>query len=104
MMGVEMEDLPDQMSLAALAERCQREIANFRKGEVFNDRYCLEIFYRAITRQDNGAWELLTRSVRRMVVGWLRKHPLRESAMRYEREESFVGMALTSFCGAARHP
>ena len=103
MMGVEMEDLPDQMSLAALAERCQREIANFRKGEVFNDRYCLEIFYRAITRQDNGAWELLTRSFRRMVVGWLRNHPLRESAMRYESEENFVDLAFTRFWRATRN-
>lgn len=106
-MGIEMEDLPDQIdqwSLAALAARCQHEIANFRKGETFNDRYCLEIFYRAITGQDNGAWELLTRSFERMVIGWLRNHPLRESAMRYENnEKNFVDLTFTRFWRATRN-
>src|SRR5579864_5724278 len=102
-MGIEMEDLPDQMSLAALAERCQHEIANFRKGESFNDRYCLEIFYRAITRQDGGAWELLVRNFSRLVAGWLRNHPLRESAMRYENEENFVDLAFARFWKATHN-
>src|SRR5713101_4950620 len=89
-MGIEMEDPPDQMSLAALKERCQREKINYRKGEVYDDRYCLEIFFRALKKQDNQAWELLLQSYRGMAGGWLRSHPLYDSAMRYESEDNYV--------------
>src|SRR5690348_205470 len=65
-MGIEMDDPPDQMSLKALEERCQQEMLNYRKGEVYDDRYCLEIFYRALKKQDNQASELLIRSFRSM--------------------------------------
>jgi hypothetical protein len=102
-MGIEMEDLLDQMSLAALAERCQREISNFRKGMPYDDRYCLEIFHRAITRNDEQAWELLVRSFRRMMKGWLRSHPKRESAMRYDTEDNYVDYAFTRLWQATHH-
>ena len=51
-MGIEMEDLPDQMSLSALADRCISEIQHYRRHEPYNDRYCLEIFHRAMVRHD----------------------------------------------------
>ena len=89
-MGIEMDDPPDQMSLAALKERCQREMINYRKGEVYDDRYCLEIFFRALKKQDNQAWELLLHSYRGMAGGWLRSHPRYDSAMRYESEDNYV--------------
>ncbi len=97
-MGIEMEDIPDQMSLAALGERCQREIANFRKGLSFDDRYCLEIFHRAIVHGNEQAWDWLVHSYERMVIGWLRNHPRREIALRYEPDESYyVSYTFTRF-------
>jgi hypothetical protein len=97
-MGIEMEEIPDQMSLAALGERCQREIANFLKGLPFDDRFCLEIFHRAIVGKDEQAWDWIVKSYRRMVIGWLRRHPRRELAMRYEPEEDYyVGYTFTRF-------
>lgn len=96
-MGIEMEDSPGQMSLTALESRCQQEILNFRKGEPFNERYCLEIFYRAINQQNEEAWSLLVQSFRRMVAGWLRAHPRRESALRYDSEDNYVDFAFTRF-------
>ncbi|GAC1518298.1 MAG: hypothetical protein NVS3B14_20550 [Ktedonobacteraceae bacterium] len=96
-MGIEMDDPPDQMSLAALEKRCQREITNFRKGEVYDDRYCLEMFYRAINRGDEQAMELLTLNFRHMVVGWLRSHPRRDSAMRHYDEMDYVAFTFERF-------
>src|ERR1700730_17660687 len=58
-MGVDMEDLPDQMSLTALANRCMSEIENYRRKESYNDQYCLEIFHRALLQHDDDAWKLL---------------------------------------------
>jgi DNA-directed RNA polymerase specialized sigma24 family protein len=89
-MGIEMDGPPDQMSLAALEKRCQREIINFRKGEAYNDQYCLEIFYRALKKQDDEAWELLMRNFRGVAVGWLRSHPRYRLAMRHDSEENYV--------------
>lgn len=103
-MGIEMEDIPDQMSLAALGERCQHEIANFRKGLSFDDRYCLEIFNRAIVNGDEQAWNWLVNSYRRMVISWLRNHPRREVALRYEPEEDYyVNYTFTRFWQATHN-
>lgn len=88
-MGIEMEEIPDQMSLAELGVRCQREIANYRKGLPFDDRYCLEIFHRAILKGDELAWNWLVQNYEKMVIGWLRNHPRREEALQYEPEEEY---------------
>ena len=89
-MGIEMDDPPDQMNLATLEKRCQQEMSNYRKGQVYDDRYCLEIFYRALKKQDDQASELLVRSLRGMAISWLRSHPRYDSAMRYESEDNYV--------------
>lgn len=99
-MGIEMDYPPDQIdqwSLGDLENRCQREIINFRKGELYDDRYCLEIFHRAINRQDERAMELLMLSFRYMVAGWLRSHPRRESALRHYGEMDYVAFTFERF-------
>lgn len=96
-MGIEMEELPGQMSLSALEDRCMREIKNFRRGEAFNDQYCLEIFRRAIIHHDEQAWELLIRSFRGMVLGWLRSHPKRDLAYRFDSEQNYVDVTFARF-------
>lgn len=101
-MGIEMDDPPDQMNLAALEKRCQQEMINYRKGQVYDDRYCLEIFYRALKKQDDQASELLVRSLRGMAIGWLRSHPRYDSAMRYESEDNYVIEAFARLWNA-RH-
>src|SRR2546421_220838 len=47
-MGIKMERPPSEMSLADLAVCCAREMACYRRKEPCNDRYCLEIFHRAV--------------------------------------------------------
>ena len=101
-MGIEMDDPPDQMNLATLEKRCQQEMINYRKGQVYDDRYCLEIFYRALKKQDDQASELLVRSLRGMAIGWLRSHPRYDSAMRYESEDNYVIEAFARLWNA-RH-
>lgn len=101
-MGIEMDDPPDQMSLVALEKRCQQEMLNYRRGEVYDDRYCLEIFYRALKKQDDRANELLMRSLRGMAIGWLRSYSRYDSAMRYESEDNYVVEAFARMWNA-RH-
>ena len=89
-MGTDMEDLPAQMSLSALADRCMREIEKYRRNEPYNDRYCLEMFHRAMVKHDPVAWELLQQHFSPTVKAWMRNHPQREVACRHQPEEDYV--------------
>ncbi len=89
-MGIEMEDLPAQMSLSALADRCMREIEKYRRNEPYNDQYCLEIFHRAMVKHHPDAWELLQQRFTPTVRAWMRNHPQRDFACRHQPEEDYV--------------
>ena len=93
-MGIEMEDLPAQMSLTALADRCMREIEKYRHKEPYNDQYCLEIFHRAMVKHDPDAWELLQKRFSPTVRAWMRNHPQRDVACRHQSEEDDVAEAF----------
>ncbi len=101
-MGIEMDVPPDQMSLATLEKRCQQEMINYRKSQEYDDRYCLEIFSRALKKQDEQASEILVHSLRGMALGWLRSHPRYDSAMRYESEDNYVIEAFARLWNARR--
>src|SRR5260221_12636075 len=58
-MGIDMEELPKNMRLSALADRCMSEINNYRRGEASSEQYCLKIFRRAILELIDSAWGLL---------------------------------------------
>lgn len=96
-MGLAMEESSSAMSLKALVDRCSREIGNFRRGAEFDDQYCLELFRRAIMQQDQEAWEILQEQFKKEVFGWLRRHPRREIACRFDSEENYVAHAFTRF-------
>ncbi|HEX6480125.1 MAG TPA: hypothetical protein VF043_14890 [Ktedonobacteraceae bacterium] len=102
-MGVEMENLPDQMSLTALASRCMSEIENYRRKEPYNDQYCLEIFHRALLQHDNDAWTLLEDRFSPMVKSWVRSHPRQDAACRLDSEENYVAKAFARFWQAAAY-
>lgn len=96
-MGLAMEESSSAMSLTALVDRCSHEIGNFRRGAEFDDQYCLELFRRAIMHQDQQAWEVLQEQFRKEVFGWMRRHPRREIACRFDSEENYVAHAFTRF-------
>ena len=102
-MGVEMEDLPDQMSLTALENRCISEIENYRRKEPYNDQYCLEIFHRALLQHNNDAWELLMQRFGPMVKSWVRSHPRQDAACRLDSEDNYVAKAFSRFWQAAAY-
>ena len=90
-MNIDMEDLPAQMSLTALADRCMREIEKYRHKELYDDQYCLEVFHRAMVKHDPDAWELLQKRFSPTVRAWMRNHPQRDVACRHQPEEDYVG-------------
>src|SRR5689334_4300205 len=102
-MGIDMEKLPDQMSLSALENRCTIEINKYRRREPSNDLYCLEIFHRAMVQRNNLAWDLMHRCFSPFVRGWLRNHPKRDIAMRFESEENYIAETFKRFWQATEH-
>jgi len=102
-MGIEMEELPRNMSLSALADRCMSEINNYRRGEAYSDQYCLEIFRRAMLERDNAAWTVLEDRFREFLLGSFRRHPRSEAASRLDSPENYVAKAFARFWFAAVH-
>ncbi len=102
-MGIEMEELPKDMSLSALADRCTREISNHRRGEACNDQYCLEMFRRAMLEQDDSVWALLVERFDEYMLGLFRRHVSREAASRLDSPENYVARGFERFWLAAVH-
>jgi DNA-directed RNA polymerase specialized sigma24 family protein len=102
-MGIKMEELPKEMSLSALEDRCMSEINNYRRGEPSSDKYCLEIFRRAMLEHDDAAWTLLVERFYEYMLGSFRRHVKREAASLLDSPENFVARAFERFWLAAVH-
>ena len=92
-----MEQSPINMHLAALKYRCSLEINNYRQKKESDDRYCLEIFKRAIIDGDNEAWVALQEQFRENVLIWLRCHTKRQEALRIETEQNYIDDTFKRF-------
>jgi DNA-directed RNA polymerase specialized sigma24 family protein len=102
-MGIDMEELPKNMRLSALADRCMSEINNFRRGEASSDQYCLEIFRRAMLEHDDEAWTLLVDRFKEFLLAAFRRHPRSEAASHLDSPENYVARAFARFWIAAVH-
>ena len=102
-MGIDMEELPKNMRLSALADRCMSEINNYRRGEASSDQYCLEIFRRAMLEHDDAAWGLLVDRFQEFLLAAFRRHPRREAALHLDSPENFVARAFARFWNAVHN-
>ncbi len=102
-MGIDMEELPKNMRLSALADRCMSEINNFRRGEASNDQYCLEIFRRAMLEHDDAAWTLLVDRFKEFLLAAFRRHPKSEAASHLDSPENYVARAFARFWNAVHN-
>jgi hypothetical protein len=69
------------MPLSRLAQACANETGKYQRGEVSDDRYCLELLRRAICDRDSEAWEIVLGQYRSLVLAWVRQHPASASAV-----------------------
>lgn len=93
-MGIKMDKLPREMNLFELQNRCQSEIEKYTHEEPSDDRFCLEIFRRALVLKEEQAWETLTQRFRATILGWLHVHSYREVAYRLHSEEDYVALTI----------
>ena len=66
-----------------------------------NEAYSLELLRRAIAEGDQEARAELQQCWNEILLGWLRSHPSREVACRWESEEYYIAMAFERFWQAA---
>jgi len=55
------------MKLSLLAERCVKEMNKYRRGEVPDNQYGLELFRRAMIEHDSDAWTWVQKCFGEMV-------------------------------------
>jgi hypothetical protein len=85
------------LSISALVEQCQQEIQAYRRGELSNEAYGLELLHRAIMQGDQAAWAGVQQCLSEVVRGWVRCHSSRDAACRWESEENYVALAFERF-------
>ncbi len=77
--------MPDELNIklltiAGLAHRCTQETELFFQRQSNDPRYCFELFRRAIHDHNEQAWEIIYVQYQTLVVGWVQRHPMFESA------------------------
>ncbi len=63
----------DLMEVQALSEICKQETDKFFGDEVHDERYCWELFRRALALRNDYAWETIFETYGKLVRGWLRQ-------------------------------
>lgn len=67
-----MADQPNRMDVNDLVDACQQESGKFFRDEPTDDRYCYELFRRALKDRNEYAWQALWETYRNLVMGWVR--------------------------------
>ena len=96
-MGVKMDEALNRMNLAHLAERCSDEMKLHRRKEAYDDRYCLEIFRRAIIQRADEAWLVLQQRFGESVRIWLHSHASKDVALQRDSEENYIAQTFSRF-------
>ena len=71
---VERSPAVEQLTVNDLARCCAEETNKFLRQSASNDRYCLELFRRAIVRRDEDAWACLYQQYAPLVLTWVNQH------------------------------
>lgn len=101
-MSIRMDESIRQMNLALLADRCTDEMKLHRRKEAYDDRFCLEIFRRAIIQRLDQAWEVLQQRFGETVRIWLHSHASNDVALMRDTEENYVAQTFSRFWFAVR--
>lgn len=65
---------PEYLSLTDLARICAHQTELFFHRKDHDTRYCFELFKRAISENDQTAWEIIYEQYQTLVTGWVKQH------------------------------
>jgi len=94
------EGFVDGLSVSELARCCAEETGKFLRQSVSNDRYCLELFRRAIVRHDEDAWACLYQQYAPLVLTWVNQHQSATLLLGQDSSSALVNAAFAKFAQA----
>ncbi len=89
-----------EMSLSALIHRCATESERFYRGQPHDTSFAYELFRRALTEQNEAAWEYVYQHYSPLVESWVRR--CGAFPQTGETSEFFVVSAFTKFWKAMK--
>ena len=84
-----------ELSIVELARRCTEQTLRFVRGEQRDDRFCFEIFARAVVSRDEHAWAAIMAQYRGIILSYVGQHAA-AAALR-EPDEYWVNRAFIRF-------
>jgi RNA polymerase sigma factor (sigma-70 family) len=98
--GGRKEGFVDGLSVSELARCCAEETNKFLRQSVSNDRYCLELFRRAIVRRNEDAWACIYQQYAPLVLTWVNQHQSATSLLGQDSSSPLVNAAFAKFAQA----
>ncbi|MDX1417601.1 MAG: hypothetical protein R3293_25585 [Candidatus Promineifilaceae bacterium] len=83
------------LSLSSLAHLCRKETDRFFKNLDYDDRYCFELFRRAILERDDISWDIILEQYSALVRSWIERHP--SYPITDENKDFFVNRTFDNF-------
>lgn len=87
-------------SINELARCCSDETNKFLRQNVSNDRYCLELFRRAIVKRDDDAWACIYAQYAPLVLTWVTQHQSAAPILSQDGSSPLVNSAFAKFAQA----
>jgi RNA polymerase sigma factor (sigma-70 family) len=88
------------LSINELARSCSEETNKFLRQSVSNDRYCLELFRRAIVKRDDDAWACIYQQYAPLVLTWVTQHQSAAPMLGQDGSAPLVNAAFAKFSQA----
>ena len=101
-LGGKSDSVPpmERLSINELARCCSEETNKFLKQSASNDRFCLELFRRAIVNRDDDAWACIYQQYSPLVLTWVNQHPTATPLLSQDGSASLVNAAFAKFAQA----
>lgn len=90
----------ESLSINELARCCSEETSKFLKQSVSNDRFCLELFRRAITGRSDDAWACIYQQYAPLVLTWVNQHQSATALLGQDGSAPLVNAAFAKFSQA----
>ena len=91
---------PEQLTINELARCCSEETNKFLKQSISNDRFCLELFRRAIVSRNDDAWASIYQQYAPLVLTWVTQHQSATPLLGQEGSAPLVNAAFAKFSQA----
>ncbi len=88
------------LSVNELARYCAEETNKFLKQSVSNDRFCLELFRRAIMQRDEAAWASIYQQYAPLVLTWVAQHQSATPVLGQDGAAPLVNASFAKFAQA----